>query len=63
MPARYWAWCGVADLAVPLPVDLAALQATLRQLAADRHWQPFHTPKSLSTALMVEVAELAENFQ
>jgi len=45
------------------PVNTAALQATLRQFAADRQWQPFHTPKNLSTALMVEAAELAEIFQ
>ena len=41
-------------------MDLQLLQKTLRQFAADRHWQPFHTPKNLSMALMVEAAELAE---
>lgn len=44
-------------------MDLPALQLTLRQFAAERHWQPFHTPKNLSTALLVEAAELAEIFQ
>ncbi len=44
-------------------MDLPALQQTLRDFAAARHWQPFHTPKNLSTALMVEAAELAEIFQ
>jgi NTP pyrophosphatase (non-canonical NTP hydrolase) len=44
-------------------MDITALQTTLRQFAAQRHWQPFHTPKNLSTALMVEAAELAEIFQ
>jgi NTP pyrophosphatase (non-canonical NTP hydrolase) len=44
-------------------MDIKALQSTLREFAADRHWQPFHTPKNLSTALMVESAELAEIFQ
>ena len=44
-------------------MDIAALQATLRQFAAEREWQPFHTPKNLATALMVEAAELAEIFQ
>ena len=34
-------------------VDLDALQARLRAFAAERHWQPFHTPKNLSMALMV----------
>lgn len=44
-------------------MNLLALQQTLRQFAAERHWQPFHTPKNLSTALLVEAAELAEIFQ
>jgi NTP pyrophosphatase (non-canonical NTP hydrolase) len=44
-------------------LDLAALQTTLRQFAAERNWQPFHTPKNLAMALMVEAAELAEIFQ
>ena len=44
-------------------MDLQALQHTLREFAAARQWQPFHTPKNLSTALMVESAELAEIFQ
>jgi NTP pyrophosphatase (non-canonical NTP hydrolase) len=44
-------------------MNLNALQLTLREFAAERHWQPFHTPKNLSTALMVEAAELAEIFQ
>ena len=44
-------------------MDITALQTTLRQFAAEREWQPFHTPKNLATALMVEAAELAEIFQ
>lgn len=44
-------------------MDIQALQVTLRDFAAARHWQKFHTPKNLSTALMVEAAELAEIFQ
>ncbi|MDD2923546.1 nucleotide pyrophosphohydrolase [Rhodoferax sp.] len=44
-------------------MDIEILQARLRQFAVERHWQPFHTPKNLSTALMVEAAELAEIFQ
>ena len=44
-------------------VDLDALQARLRAFAAERHWQPFHTPKNLAMALMVEAAELQELFQ
>lgn len=44
-------------------MNLTELQADLRHFAAERDWQPFHTPKNLSTALMVEAAELAEIFQ
>jgi len=44
-------------------MNIAALQATLRHFAAEREWQPFHTPKNLATALIVEAAELAEVFQ
>lgn len=44
-------------------MDLTQLQATLRAFAAERDWPPFHTPKNLSMALMVEAAELAEIFQ
>ena len=44
-------------------MDIPALQAQLRQFAVERAWPPFHTPKNLSTALMVEAAELAEIFQ
>lgn len=44
-------------------MDIAGLQATLRRFAADRAWEPFHSPKNLAMALMVEAAELAEIFQ
>ena len=44
-------------------MNLGELQAELRHFAAERDWQPFHTPKNLSTALVVEAAELAEIFQ
>lgn len=44
-------------------MNLSELQRDLRHFAAEREWQPFHTPKNLSMALMVEAAELAEIFQ
>ena len=44
-------------------MNLSELQAELRHFAAERGWQPLHTPKNLTTALMVEAAELAEIFQ
>lgn len=50
------------------PVDktvpsLAALAERLRAFAAERDWEPFHTPKNLAAALIVEAAELLEHFQ
>ena len=44
-------------------LNVTALQSSLRQFAADRDWQAFHSPKNLAMALMVEAAELAEIFQ
>lgn len=44
-------------------MNLAALQARLRQFAAERHWEPYQTPKNLAMAMTVEAAELLEIFQ
>ncbi len=44
-------------------MNLFELQADLRHFVAERDWQPLHTPKNLSTALLVEAAELAQIFQ
>lgn len=35
----------------------------LREFARERDWDKFHSPKNLSMALAVEVAELMEHFQ
>jgi NTP pyrophosphatase (non-canonical NTP hydrolase) len=35
----------------------------LREFAAERDWEQFHSPKNLAMALSVEVAELVEIFQ
>jgi NTP pyrophosphatase (non-canonical NTP hydrolase) len=43
--------------------DLPALAQRLRHFAAERNWEPFHTPKNLASALIVEAAELLEHFQ
>lgn len=43
--------------------DLTMLRDKLRTFAEERDWEQFHTPKNLSMALMVEVAELMEHFQ
>ena len=42
---------------------LARLRDSLRQFAAERDWDQFHSPKNLAMALAVEAAELLERFQ
>lgn len=44
-------------------IEWGRLQEALRNFAKERGWGRFHTPKNLSTALVVEAAELAEIFQ
>ncbi len=43
--------------------ELEDLKTRLRQFAAVRDWEQFHSPKNLSMALSVEVAEIVEHFQ
>jgi NTP pyrophosphatase (non-canonical NTP hydrolase) len=43
--------------------ELAELRDALRRFAAERAWEPFHSPKNLAIALSVEAAELLEHFQ
>src|SRR6478752_7330628 len=45
------------------PSGLAQLRDALRQFAAERDWDQFHSPKNLASALAVEAAELLERFQ
>ena len=42
---------------------LVSLTLQLRQFAAARNWEQFHSPKNLACALSVEAAELLEHFQ
>ena len=44
-------------------MNLRKLEQQLRQFAAERDWEQFHSPKNLSMALSVEAAELLEHFQ
>lgn len=46
-----------------LLVEYAPLAQALRQFAADRDWEQFHSPKNLVMALTGEAGELAEVFQ
>ena len=41
---------------------LATLKEAVRQFAAERAWEPFHSPKNLAMGLAVEAAELMEHF-
>jgi len=43
--------------------DLNTLKQRLREFAQVRDWNQFHSPKNLSMALSVEVAEITEHFQ
>ena len=47
-----------------LAVDsVDGIRLALRQFAAARDWDQFHSPKNLAMALTVEAAELLEHFQ
>ena len=43
--------------------SLTRLRDALREFAAARDWEQFHSPRNLATALAVEAAELLEPFQ
>jgi dCTP diphosphatase len=43
--------------------DLTGLRDTLRAFCAARNWHDYHNPKNLAMALIVEAAELVEQFQ
>jgi NTP pyrophosphatase (non-canonical NTP hydrolase) len=44
-------------------IDNQKLAMALRSFAAERDWDPFHTPKNLATSISIEAAELLELFQ
>lgn len=44
-------------------MNLEKIQAYLNHFAKERNWEKYRTPKNLSMALSVEVAELMEIFQ
>jgi NTP pyrophosphatase (non-canonical NTP hydrolase) len=43
--------------------SLDQIKIRLRDFAAARDWDQFHSPKNLAMALIVEAAELVEHFQ
>ncbi len=44
-------------------MDLDSIRQRLRQFAAVRDWDQFHSPKNLAMALAAEAGELVELFQ
>jgi|SRR5882672_6979318 len=50
-------------MTAPTPHGLTQLRDALREFAAQRDWDQFHSPKNLAMALAVEAAELLERFQ
>ena len=45
-----------------IDTNIADLKALVRHFAAERAWQPFHSPKNLAMGIAVEAAELMECF-
>ncbi len=43
--------------------SLQDLRARINEFVAERDWSQFHTPKNLAMAMIVEAAELVEQFQ
>jgi NTP pyrophosphatase (non-canonical NTP hydrolase) len=43
--------------------SLQGLADALKRFADEREWGPFHSPKNLASALVVEAGELLEHFQ
>jgi len=43
--------------------SLQALRTRVNHFVAERDWSQFHTPKNLAMAMIVEAAELVEQFQ
>jgi dCTP diphosphatase len=44
-------------------MDIKLIQSRLKKFAEERDWEQFHSPKNITMALSVEVAELVEIFQ
>ena len=44
-------------------MDIELIKSRLKKFAEERDWEQFHTPKNITMALSVEVAELVEIFQ
>jgi NTP pyrophosphatase (non-canonical NTP hydrolase) len=54
---------GKSKLMSDVTTTLAALKAVVRRFAAERNWDPYHSPKNLVMALACEAGELVEPFR
>lgn len=52
-----------AQNATDATTTVAELRQVLAEFVAERDWSQFHSPKNVSMALAIEVAELMEHFQ
>lgn len=52
-----------APTATDATTTVAELRRVLAEFVAERDWSQFHSPKNVSMALAIEVAELMEHFQ
>jgi dCTP diphosphatase len=52
-----------AQVSLVTTASIQEIIEELRQFAAERDWDQFHSPKNLSIALSVEASELLEHFQ
>ena len=43
--------------------EIQELQTELREFAAARQWEQFHSPKNLAASISIEAAEILEHFQ
>ena len=59
VPSPFLLTCGTMTQAS----TFADLTQALRDFAAERDWEQFHTPKNLAAALAVEAGEVLEHFQ
>jgi dCTP diphosphatase len=44
-------------------IPIGAIRQRLRQFAASRQWEQYHSPKNLAMSIAIEAAELMEHFQ
>ena len=50
-------------MATDRDTTVSQLRNDVRQFVGERQWEKFHSPKNISMAMSVEVAELMEHFQ